>query len=74
MEALNELYLGMPTDVGQSSVSTFRFLLDRMWKRMNGCLDRPMSRCGKEVFLKSVIQAIPSHVMSCFQLPVSSFF
>jgi hypothetical protein len=65
-EALNDTYLGMPTDVGRSPVSVFRFLYDRMWKRINGCSDRPMSRAGKEVFLKSVIQAIPSFVMSCF--------
>jgi hypothetical protein len=71
-EAFNYTYLGMPMDVGRSPVSVFRFLYDRMWKRINGCSDRPMSRAGKEVFLKSFIQAIPSYVMSCFQLPLTT--
>jgi hypothetical protein len=47
-------------------------MYDRMWKRINGCSDRPMSRVGKEVFLKFVIQAITLYVMSYFQLPGSS--
>jgi hypothetical protein len=67
-EALQETYLGMPTDVGTSPIGTFRFLFDRAWKRMNICLARPMSRAGKEIFLKSVIQAIPTFIMSCFQV------
>jgi hypothetical protein len=71
-EALQETYLGMPTDVGRSPVNTFRYLFNRMWKQMNRCSDRPLSRKGSEVFLKSVIQAIPTHVMSCFQIPVSN--
>ena len=71
-EALNDSYLGMPIEVGRSPVSTFRYLYDRMWKRINGCSDRPMLRAGKEVFLKSVTQAIPTYVMSCFQIPVSN--
>ena len=71
-EALKESYLGMPTEIGRSQVGTFRYLLDRMWKRVNGCSDRPMSRAGKETFLKSVVQAIPTYVMSCFRLPVAS--
>jgi hypothetical protein len=44
-----------------------------IWKHINGVTDRPMSRAGKEIFLKSVIQSIPTHVMSCFQIPVSNY-
>jgi hypothetical protein len=71
-EALQETYLGMPTDVGRSPVRTFRYLYNRMWQHMNGCAGRPLSRKGNEIMLKSVVQAIPTHVMSCFQLPVST--
>jgi hypothetical protein len=31
-----------------------------------------MSRAGKEIFLKSVIQAISNHVMSCLLIPISN--
>jgi hypothetical protein len=71
-ESLHETYLGMPTHVGRSPLSTFRFLPDRMWRRANGWLDRPSSRAGKEVLLKSVVQAIPTHVMNCFELSVGT--
>ena len=71
-ESLQESYLGMPTEVGRSPTLTFRYLYDRMWKRMNGLSDRPLSRKGVEILLKSVIQAIPTYVMSCFELPVAT--
>jgi hypothetical protein len=38
---------------------------------MNGWSDRPTSRSGKETLLKAIIQAIPTYIMSCFQIPVS---
>lgn len=72
-EKPNDSYLGMPTEVGHSLVSTFRYLFDRMWRRMNGCSGRPMSRAEKETFLKAIIHAIPTYVTSCFQLPITSF-
>jgi hypothetical protein len=71
-ESLQETYLGMPTEVGRSPVRTFKYLINRMWQRMSGCSDRPLSRAGAETFLKSIIQAIPTYVMSCFQLPIST--
>jgi hypothetical protein len=65
-DILSDFYLGMPTSVGRSPTATFNFLYDMIWKCINGVTDRPMSRAGKETFLKAVIQAIPTHVMSCF--------
>jgi hypothetical protein len=69
-EILNDKYLGMPTSVGRSPTATFNFLYEMIWKRINGVTDRPMSRAGKETFLKAVIQSIPTYVMSCFQIPI----
>jgi hypothetical protein len=56
--------------VGQSQINAFNFISESMWKRVQGWSDKPLSRAGKEVMLKSVAQAIPTYVMSCFQLPV----
>jgi hypothetical protein len=67
-EVLNDFYLGMPTSVGRSPAATFAFLYDKMWKYINGLSGRPLSRAGNETLLKAVIQAIPTFVMSCFQL------
>jgi hypothetical protein len=72
-ELLQDSYLGIPTDVGRSPVLTFRYLYDRMWKRVSGNSDRPLSRAGNETMLKAVIQAIPIYVMSCFLLPVAIY-
>jgi hypothetical protein len=71
-ETLQDSYLGMPTQIGRSPIITFRYLLDRMWRRVSGLSDRPLSRMGNEIMLKTVIQAIPTYVMSCFLLPVAT--
>lgn len=68
-EAFLSTYLGMPSWVGRSISNTFNFLADRIWKKIRGWCDRPLSRAGREVMLKSVAQAIPTYVMSCFHLP-----
>jgi hypothetical protein len=46
-EILNDFYLGMPTSVGRSPAATFNFLYVMIWKRINGVMDRSMSRAGK---------------------------
>lgn len=70
-EILQDTYLGMPTEICRAATNTFKFLPNRVWKRVNSWTDRPLSRAGKEIMLKSVAQAIPTYVMSCFRIPVS---
>jgi hypothetical protein len=70
-EELNDFYLGMPTSVGRSPTATFKFLIDKIWKYINSKSDRPLSRAGNETLIKAVIQAIPTFVMSYFELPLT---
>jgi hypothetical protein len=63
----------MPTQIVRSPTITFRYLFDHMWRRVCGLSDRSLSRMGNEIMLKAVIQAIPTYVMSCLQLPASTF-
>lgn len=63
-------YLGLPPMVGRNKYNTFRFLKDRVWQKLNSWRGRFLSRAGKEVLLKAVIQAIPSYTMSLFMLPM----
>jgi hypothetical protein len=60
----------MPTSVGRSPTATFKFILDKIWKYVNGLSGRPASRAGIETLLKTVVQAIPNFIMSCFELPL----
>jgi hypothetical protein len=71
-EVLQDTYLGMTTDIGRSPTLAFNFLQDRVWKCIMGVSDHPLSRAGKDIFLKSVVQAIATHIMSCFEVSVST--
>ncbi|XP_057422210.1 uncharacterized protein LOC130716023 [Lotus japonicus] len=64
-------YLGLPTIIGRSKTQVFRFIKDRVWKKLKGWKEKTLSRAGREVLIKAVAQAIPSYVMSCFILPDS---
>jgi len=68
-ECLSEKYLGMPSDVGSSSNGAFKYLKDRIWARIQGWMEQCLSSGGKEVLIKSVVQAIPTYSMACFKLP-----
>ncbi|XP_074352672.1 uncharacterized protein LOC141691818 [Apium graveolens] len=56
-------------DVGSSKYSVFKFLKDRIWKRIHGWNAKLLSKADKAVLLKSVATAIPSYCMTCFMLP-----
>jgi hypothetical protein len=57
--------------IGRSKKATFSYIKDRIWKRMNSWRGRALSKAGKEIMIKSVLQAIPSYVMSMYILPSS---
>jgi hypothetical protein len=62
-------YLGLPSMIGRKKKETFSYIKDRVWKHINSWRGRPLSRAGKEVMIKSVLQSIPSYVMSIYLLP-----
>ncbi|GAU35453.1 hypothetical protein TSUD_364090 [Trifolium subterraneum] len=65
------IYLGLPSMIGRSKKAVFSYIKDRIWKKMNSWRGRALSKAGKEVMIKFVLQAIPSYVMSMFILPSS---
>ncbi|KAA3485636.1 reverse transcriptase [Gossypium australe] len=66
-----EKYLGLPSIVGQRKTEAFGNLVDRVAVRIDAWSSRLLSQEGKEVFIKSVLQAIPTYAMSCFLFPNS---
>ena len=67
-EALSKKYLGLPTLVGRSKDGAFKHLPDRSWGKVHGWKGQGLSMEGKETLVKSVLQAVPTYSMGCFQL------
>ncbi|XP_012854346.1 PREDICTED: uncharacterized protein LOC105973839 [Erythranthe guttata] len=65
----HEKYLGLPATIGNAKKNIFAYLRDRVWSKIKGWGEKQLSKAGKEVLIKAVLQAIPSYVMSCFLLP-----
>ncbi|XP_058726136.1 uncharacterized protein LOC131597455 [Vicia villosa] len=63
------MYLGLPSMIGRSKKAVFSFIKDRIWKRINTWSGRSLSRAGKEVMIKSVLQSIPAYIMSVYLIP-----
>lgn len=64
-------YLGVPSMVGRSRTSTFKFVKERVWKKINSWSSKCLSQAGRETLIKSVLQSIPSYIMSIFAIPKS---
>ena len=64
-----EDYLGLPAMVGRNKKASFGKIKQRVWKRMQGWEGKLLSQAGREILIKSVIQAIPTYTMGCFKLP-----
>jgi hypothetical protein len=62
-------YLGLPTHIGHSKRAAFNFIMDRIRKKLKGWKERRLSFAGRGILISAVIQALPTYLMSCFQLP-----
>ncbi|XP_024013218.1 uncharacterized protein LOC112087542 [Eutrema salsugineum] len=63
------MYLGLPKQICGSKKKVFSYVHDRLSNRVNSWSARLLSKGGKEIQIKSVAQAVPTYVMSCFLLP-----
>jgi hypothetical protein len=55
--------------IGRNCTAVFAYVKDRVWQKINSWSSKCLSKAGREVMIKSVLQAIPSYVMSIFLLP-----
>lgn len=66
-----EKYLVLPNMVGRKKRLAFQHLKDRLKLKIDSWSTSLLSQGGKEVFIKAVLQAIPTYTMACFLLPKS---
>ncbi|XP_060961840.1 uncharacterized protein LOC133032039 [Cannabis sativa] len=64
------LYLGLPNIIGRNKNSILGFLKNKVLARINSWDGKFLSRAGKEILLKTVIQSLPTHAMSVFLIPL----
>ena len=67
-EALDEKYLGLPTALGRNISGPFEKLHAGAKNLTEGWCEKTLNAASREVLIKSVAQAIPTHSMSCFAL------
>ncbi|CAH9112535.1 unnamed protein product [Cuscuta europaea] len=65
-----EKYLGLPALFGRSKREILGYLRNRVLKRIQNWNNRFLSKAGREVLLKTVIQVMPTSAMNVFLLPV----
>ncbi|KAL9691210.1 hypothetical protein QQ045_011629 [Rhodiola kirilowii] len=62
-------YLGLPVAFSHSKTEMFKFIIEKVWKRVQGWKEKILSMTGKEVLIKTVLQAIPIYAMMWFKVP-----
>ncbi|XP_042969073.1 uncharacterized mitochondrial protein AtMg00310-like [Carya illinoinensis] len=66
-----ERYLDLPSVVGRSKLKSFNSILDSIRTRLSNQRVKTLSQVGNEVYLKAVIQALPTYTMSVFKLSIT---
>ncbi|XP_024630887.1 uncharacterized protein [Medicago truncatula] len=67
-------YLGLPSMIGRNHTAVFSYVKDRVWQKINTWSSKCLSKAGREVMIKSVLQAIPSYIMIIFMLSSNIIF
>ncbi|GLU14657.1 hypothetical protein SLE2022_312160 [Rubroshorea leprosula] len=62
-------YLGFPALVDRSRTATFASLKSKFWKCIGEWREQPLSRVGREILIKSVLQSLPTYIRGLFVLP-----
>ncbi|XP_028095770.1 uncharacterized protein LOC114293006 [Camellia sinensis] len=72
-------YLGLPSFWGRSKSAAFEFIIEKVISKFQGWKQKLLSKAGREILIKAVVQAIPSyaqkclgkakHAMACFAFP-----
>lgn len=70
-EGVSGKYLGLPEHLDRKRRDLFTSIVDRIRQRAATRSTRFLSKAGKLTMLKSVLTAIPTFSMSCFELPAS---
>ncbi|KAM6591280.1 hypothetical protein CsatA_013885 [Cannabis sativa] len=63
-------YFGLPNIIGRNKTSILGFLKNKVMARINSWDGKFLSRAGKEILLKTVIQSLPTYAMSVFLIPL----
>ena len=56
--------------MGKGKKESFNYRKEKIWQKLQGWEGYLLSQAGREVLLKSIIQAIPTFTMGCFKLPL----
>lgn len=66
----NTKYLGMPSILGRNKTALLGYLKDKVMKRVQRWDGKWISKGGKEVLIKNVVQTLPSFAISVFLPPL----
>ncbi|KAL4298226.1 hypothetical protein GQ457_12G014210 [Hibiscus cannabinus] len=65
------IYLGVPLLIGKNKYAAFGRYRDKVDTRVSKWSNLLLSFSGREVLIKSIAEALPQYVMSCYLLPCS---
>lgn len=64
-----EIYIRLLVVVGKNKTNAFNKMVDKVSSRIKGWSKRLLSFDDKEVFLKAILQSLPTYFLSVFLLP-----